>query len=273
LQHLPPGTAVFQLALLCAWLALGVGVFATLGARVLSRGGRVSAREFGPPDLFLATAFIVWFGMNILKGFGGPEREVGEKEILGGAALFLSIVVVIAAFLYYRKINPFQQFGFFRRNVFECAGIAVGLMIAAFPLVLLMGKLTEVLLHGKTHPQTLVQYFLNASEQSDRRAVYLTMLLGVVVVPLAEETIFRGFLYGVLKRYAGPAGAALVTAGLFAAMHLNASALPALFVLALCFTLAYEATGSLLVTIFMHALFNFSMFLALLGVAAHSTPQ
>jgi len=133
----------------------------------------------------------------------------------------------------------------------------------------LAGKLTEYALNGKAHPQNIVEFFLNASEGSNKGAVYLTMLLGVVIAPAAEETIFRGYIYGVLKRYIGGVAAAVISAGLFAAMHLNATSLPALFVLALCFTLAYEATGSLLVNIFMHSFFNLSMFLVLLGISRH----
>jgi membrane protease YdiL (CAAX protease family) len=147
----------------------------------------------------------------------------------------------------------------------------VGLLLCAMPLVGLIGKLTSIALNGKSHPQNLVKYFQNATETSDKSAVYLTMLLGVVVAPVAEETIFRGYIYGVLKRYLGPAAAAVIGAGMFAAMHLNASALPALFTLALCFTLAYEATGSLLVNIFMHSFFNLTMFITIMG-AAHSAP-
>jgi membrane protease YdiL (CAAX protease family) len=52
-------------------------------------------------------------------------------------------------------------------------------------------------------------------------------------------------------------------------MHLNMAALPALFVLALCLTLAYEATGSLLVNIFMHGFFNLSMLLVILYLTGH----
>jgi len=93
-----------------------------------------------------------------------------------------------------------------------------------------------------------------------------------VIAPAAEETIFRGYIYAVLKRNIGAVGAALLSAALFGAMHMNLGALPALFVLSLCLTLAYEATGSLLVNIFMHAFFNLSMLLAMLSLARHSQP-
>ena len=68
--------------------------------------------------------------------------------------------------------------------------------------------------------------------------------------------MFRGFFYVVFKRYVGAPVSALFTAALFAAFHVNLTAFPGLFVLALCFTIAFEATGSLVVPMTMHALFN-----------------
>ena len=147
--------------------------------------------------------------------------------------------------------------------------LATGLLFSAYPLVILTGKLTADALNGKVQPENIVEFFLNASKGSDTRAIYLTMVMAVVVAPAAEETIFRGYIYGVLKRYMGGAGAAAISAGLFAAMHVNVASLPALFVLALCFTLAYEATGSLLVNIFMHGIFNLWNLLVMLKIAGH----
>jgi uncharacterized protein len=138
--------------------------------------------------------------------------------------------------------------------------------------VLLTEDLTAVAMKGKAQPQNVVEFFLNASQKADEKAVILTLLLAVVVAPTAEETIFRGYIYGVLKRGMGGVGAGVLSAGLFAAMHLNLSALPALFVLALCLTLAYEATGSILVNIFMHSFFNLSMLLVILYRAGHPSP-
>lgn len=269
MDHFPPGIPVWQSGLLGAWLVLGIGVYSSLERLVRTRGGKVTTAGFGLPDLLLCCGFLAWFGVAIARGFGAPEHEVTRSDILGGAAMFLSLVVLIGGFMYYRDINPFRQFGLFRRNVFVCAAMALGLFLAVLPVVMVTGKLSEYALNGRAHPQNIVQYFLSASEGSDKGAVYLTMVIGVLVAPAAEETIFRGYIYGVLKRYAGPVAAALISALLFAAMHLNASSLPALFVLALCFTLAYEASGSLLVNIFMHAFFNLSMFLVLLGISQH----
>ena len=78
----------------------------------------------------------------------------------------------------------------------------------------------------------------------------------VVVAPIQEELIFRGYLYGVLRRYLGIAPGILTNALVFAGIHQSAPSFGGLFVLAVCLTLAYEWTGSIFVPMTMHALFN-----------------
>ncbi len=273
MDQFPPASPVWVAGLICAWLVLGFAVFLRLGRHLAARGGQVSVKEFGHPDLTLCGAFIIWFSMAIASGFGGPDRDVTQKDIIRGGVLFIAIVAVICFFMNYRGINPLRQFGLGRRNGLFCIGVAAGLLLCAYPLVSLTGHLTNRALNGTARPQNIVEFFTNASDASNTGAIYLTMLLGVVVAPAAEETIFRGYIYGVLKRYTGGVAAAVASAGLFAAMHLSVAALPALFVLALCFTLAYEATGSLLVNIFMHSIFNLSTFLVLLSISHHSATR
>jgi membrane protease YdiL (CAAX protease family) len=179
------------------------------------------------------------------------------------------MVALLVGFMAFRGISPLRQFGITSRNPFICLGIAIALILAAHPLILFTEYLTGLAMHGKEQPQNVVEFFLSASQRSDTRTVWLMLFLAVVVAPMAEETIFRGYLYGVLKGKFGTLASGVFTAALFAAMHLDLSALPALFVLALCLTLAYEATGSLLVNIFMHGLFNLSMLLLMLFIAGH----
>jgi len=68
--------------------------------------------------------------------------------------------------------------------------------------------------------------------------------------------VFRFFLYGVLKRYFGIIAGLLINALLFAAVHQHLPSFAPLFILGCCFTLAYEWSGSILVPMAMHALFN-----------------
>jgi membrane protease YdiL (CAAX protease family) len=48
-------------------------------------------------------------------------------------------------------------------------------------------------------------------------AILTIFVAAVVVAPLVEEFLFRGYFYGVLKRYVGGLPSGLFTAALFAA--------------------------------------------------------
>ena len=248
-----PTLAVF---LILIWLLVAGTVFGWLITRIRTEGGKVDALGFKRADLWVCVGLVCYFLMIISSGFGGPQKAVTSHQIIRGSEVYLEILVGMGIFLQFRGINPFRQFGVTRVNVFRCVGMAVGLIFCALAFTLLTENLTVYAMHGKTDAQNVIQFFLDAAQRSDRQAMILTGVLAVVIAPLVEETLFRGYLYGVLKGHLGGIGAGLVTAVLFAAMHLNLAALPALFVLALCLTVAYEATGSLLVNIFMHSFFN-----------------
>jgi hypothetical protein len=51
------------------------------------------------------------------------------------------------------------------------------------------------------------------------RALYLFALFGVIVAPFTEELIFRGFLYPLIEKMAGRVIAIVVTAAIFAGLH------------------------------------------------------
>ena len=265
--------STWQASLAVAWLLISVAIWATVIRLLVREGGKVGIQGFGTPDLYLSVGFIFFFGINIVSSFGAKAHDVTQKDLVHGAADFLVIVGFLLMFLQYRGINPLRQFGIVRLNPGICLLFALGLIVAAEPLIILSESVTAQLLQGKAQSQNVVEFFINASQTSNKRAILVTLALAVLVAPAVEETIFRGYLYGVLKRYIGPVAGAVISAGLFAAMHMNLAALPPLFLLALSLTLAYEATGSLLVNIFMHGLFNLVMLLVMLKYAGHLSPS
>ena len=87
-------------------------------------------------------------------------------------------------------------------------------------------------------------------------SVSLIIVLAVAIAPLVEEFVFRFFLYGVVRRYLGRFAGLAANSLLFAAVHAHLPSAAPLFVLGVCFTIAYEWSGSILVSMTMHALFN-----------------
>jgi membrane protease YdiL (CAAX protease family) len=131
----------------------------------------------------------------------------------------------------------------------------VGLLLAALPLIFASSAVVSSLMHvnSQKDSQPIMQLFERVSEPTRKIPI---ILLAIVIAPLAEEFFFRGFLYGVLKRYAGALPALVFTGVAFAVIHLHVPSLLPLFLLACVLTLAYELSGSLLVPMAMHALFN-----------------
>jgi membrane protease YdiL (CAAX protease family) len=133
--------------------------------------------------------------------------------------------------------------------------LGAGLLLSALPLIFASSAVVSSLMHvnSQKDSQPIMQLFERAGEPAKRIPI---IILAIVIAPLAEEFFFRGFLYGVLKRYAGALPALVFTGVAFALIHLHVPSLLPLFLLACVLTLAYELSGSLLVPMAMHALFN-----------------
>jgi membrane protease YdiL (CAAX protease family) len=83
----------------------------------------------------------------------------------------------------------------------------------------------------------------------------LLLPLTVLAAPLFEEFIFRGLIFGGLRRLMGALPAAAGSAALFAIVHPPLAMAP-VFVLGLCAAWAYERSKSLLAPMLVHAAYN-----------------
>jgi membrane protease YdiL (CAAX protease family) len=79
--------------------------------------------------------------------------------------------------------------------------------------------------------------------------------LAVVAAPIFEEFIFRGLIFGGLRRSLGFAAAAVASAAIFAVVHPPASVVP-VFGLGLCTAFVYERTRTLAGPMIVHATYN-----------------
>lgn len=87
----------------------------------------------------------------------------------------------------------------------------------------------------------------------DNLLAFLTL---VVLSPLAEETLFRGYLYGKLKAYVPTVFAALVTSLLFALVHFQLNVGIDVFVLSLFLCGLRSLTGSIWAGVLVHMIKN-----------------
>lgn len=87
----------------------------------------------------------------------------------------------------------------------------------------------------------------------------LLMVVLAIAAPVAEELLFRGMIYPLLRRNLGVTAAVVLSAGLFAAVHVVLILLPALFVIGVVLALVRERSRSLWPCIALHALQNGSV--------------
>lgn len=187
-------------------------------------------------------------------------------RVMSGIIQQIGLLFFIVLYLgVFRRIDLTELFGLRQLRPLKLIGVSVAAIVATTILVLFANYLyVEHLLAGRWEAmgkQQVVEIFLESDSIALRVAVAFA---AVVVAPVVEEGIFRGFLYGVLKKYSERIFAAVVTSLVFASIHMNIPALLPLGILALCLCLAYELSGSLLVPILMHAMFNGFMLVGML---------
>jgi len=95
--------------------------------------------------------------------------------------------------------------------------------------------------------------FGRPNQQYELFLIFTTL---VVVAPVAEEIIFRGYLYGKLKKYVPIWAAILATSVLFGAIHGAWNLAVDTFSLSVVLCLLREYTGSLWASILLHMLKN-----------------
>ena len=94
------------------------------------------------------------------------------------------------------------------------------------------------------------------SELSSPWQKLLLVFGGVIAAPLGEEIFFRGLLYNSLKHRMNVPAAIVLSGFLFALVHFNPLSVLVIFPMGMLLAYVYERTGSLWITIIMHALNN-----------------
>jgi membrane protease YdiL (CAAX protease family) len=163
----------------------------------------------------LAEVAIKFFGVNSNDMFGSSVNTaksivllVSQAVLDGAAILYLYLMLVV------RTPEPFwRAIGW--REMRPGAGTgrasAVHFLTVGSVLALAVTFVGGFLKSKETLP---IEELLQA-----RVSMMLFAVLGVLVAPLVEETIFRGFLYPVIARRLGIAAGVLITGTLFGLTH------------------------------------------------------
>lgn len=170
-----------------------------------------------------------------------------------------------------KHLFRFSSIGLTKENFSKNIEIGFWSYWGIVPILLALLFLTSVLAKAFSYDlpaQTVVEIYLR--ESRGRALVFFTLLV-VVLGPIFEEIIFRGFAYTALRTRCGTPVAMTLTALIFSVVHLNLAAFLPIFFLGLFLAYLYEKTGSLVPSMTAHVLHNGIMVCLTLGFKALSS--
>lgn len=235
----------------------GLYVYLSLYRQVAVRGNGAASfgeKQLGFPEAITAGLLVGWFALNVLAASKVQHAVFQTRDLLLTGGFSLAVITALTALLQLRGFSVLSLGGFSRLGFGRIVSTAAVLLFAAYPLLFVADGISRWLVGEGSDRQQIVEMFTSSQTLQQR---ILIIVLAVTIAPFVEEFVFRFFLYGVLKRYLGRGPGLILNALLFGAVHVHLPSLGPLFVLGGCFTLAYEWSGSILVPMTMHALFNF----------------
>ena len=198
--------------------------------------------------------------ISIITGIDNSDNLIITQSSLGAASAITIFISIFAASILFD--DGIVGFGIgvkkIKTDFFRAAKVLAKTYPAIVALMLTVGYLAPIISGGKTevpsHP--LLDY---ANNSGSVYVILFVAFIAVVLAPVIEEILFRGYLQTKLSdNLQNRLYAILFTSLIFAVIHGGELWLhwPALFLFSCALGYTYEKSGSLLQPIFMHAIFN-----------------
>lgn len=234
-------------------------------------GWRIADGIYLPLDLGVAAFLIGFYALLPLVAMAATDldaasMEIGVTALVMNAAVQFFLTAMVIGVVAWRR-HPVDWLGLNWKPVPVVltvlivlgAGMVATMATGYFVYGLEALGYQDWLLHQLGHEteEEAVQEVVKAFSEAESPATLVMLCVtAVLVAPITEEVIFRGYLYPVAKRFAGRWAAVLFSSLLFAMVHQNAMALVPLAFLAVLLALSYEFTGSIWAPIGIHMVFN-----------------
>jgi uncharacterized protein len=230
----------------------------------------VSGARF--PSVWVAAVWIIaFFAVQFLFGILAVLIKLVAAGDMGDAAAQLgnlgyialptiwglvasNLLISIGLFFFLRRDGRFAKIGFTR---WSSISLIKTLLIAA---AVIAGGLafnyvySEYIFKGVEMQKDLKELFAAIPKTLPNNI--LLFFAVAVFAPLLEEFLFRGLLQNSLMPLMPAAAAILLSAAIFAGVHMDKMAFAPIFILGAAFGYLYHVTGSLRVCILMHMINN-----------------
>ncbi len=201
----------------------------------------------------------VSFGTLLLAALQVELIKDNIFSLLGITLFFLPIAILFVYNMIIKRSDlAWKQLGFVRpgRRLFH--------LFWQVPLLFVALILTQALVFALTGSEP------TGSNALDDLPIQVNTLLAVLagiaictLIPIVEETLFRGTLYKFTRERFGIVTAVLCSGGIFAAFHLTPILIPYMLTLGIGLALIYEFHKTLWASVLVHGLLNSAITLAL----------
>lgn len=200
--------------------------------------------------LYVVLSGAAGFTLVLIGGMEALASAVGLLALTGAATLLTTFVVLAL------RVRWVSAIGLRRTTLrWLLIGAVAGLVTRV--LAFGAGWVYQQVTGDLSNPQAFLGEALTGDDPLTLAGILLT---GALLVPFAEELLFRGIGYGALRRY-GVWVAAPASAAIFALAHGVNVVLVIAFVLGVVCALLYERSRSVWPAVLTHVVFNASGFL------------
>ncbi len=216
--------------------------------------------------LGLAVAVLLAFNyldVFIMTGFkmAGYNTSV-YRGLVSGTAAAVNAVVFGLIFLICKKLKrpllKVNKTGF--KEAVLVLILTLGMLGFVFTFIIISDKISDYI---KSLSEQMEQYKQSVDRYSNVKQEVVPLwdsLLYLVslcfIVPLEEEFIFRGAIFGILKMKMRPAAALVITAAIFGIMHRVSIHTAYAIVCGIILTACYHYTENIFASVAMHSIFN-----------------
>lgn len=214
--------------------------------------------------VFLAYVVLMFVGMPVIVRFINTTfgfhalSHAEQRSVVLFISLFVNLSICFSVF-YIVRIKYHQSIaalGLSAVNLLDNIKQGIKRYLLILPLIMLAGYFISLIssYYGITPDmQDVVRWVL---EEKSLFVLVCLIFFGIIIAPIIEEILFRGFLQSALKNSIGGRYAVVVSAFLFAAIHMDVFAFLQIFILGILLGYLYERSQTLAASVIVHILHN-----------------
>jgi membrane protease YdiL (CAAX protease family) len=236
------------------------------GIDFISRGIGQKDVSWGPREvltlfvfLFFVEAVIILLELLTAGIFGWKDAPKDLVLMVNSLLRDIFVAWFVIALVTRRFKEPLSEIGLSAKHFLKNVWTGVVGYLAVIPLLLAVLFTLAAIAQAFSYeppPQPVVQMYLKKS--TEPYLVFFTLFVAGAG-PVIEEIFFRGFTYKAFRAKMGVRWALVISALIFAALHMNLIAFIPIFILGIFLGYLYEKTGSLVPSMTVHMLHNLIM--------------